>query len=522
MTQLPLSLWEAEPILAHLSAVADELNQPAYLVGGWVRDFFLTGRPVSSLDVVTVGNPTLFAECLARRLQTTIAAEYRRFYVAVVKWQHYEIEIVASRRESYTPDSRNPQVEPAPLEEDFMRRDFTINALYVGLHAAEKGILLDPFGGIRDLAQRFIRTPTDPARTFSDDPLRMMRAIRFAVKLGFEIEAATFEGIQREAPRLHIVSPERVVEEFHKILLSPDPVRGLELLYKSELLEQFLPEVAALAGTETQNGYAHKDNFAHTLRVLEQLLSQRPDASLWLRWAALLHDIGKPVTKRFDEKLGWTFHLHEEEGAKMVKSLFQRLRLPLDERMRYVQKLVRLHGRPIVLAQEGVTDSAIRRLAAEAGEDLEDLILLCRSDVTTRNPHRRRRFLQNFDRVMDRVREVHAKDQLARFQPPIRGEEIMRVFGLQPGALVGAIKQAIRQAILDGIIPNQYEAAFAYMQKVAPYILAGQPVPQELRQNPQDEERKREEVSTPHEEKVESARTREVTHPRRSRVKGSP
>ncbi len=489
MTQLPLSLWEAEPILSHLSAVADELQQPSYLVGGCVRDYFLTGSLVPSIDVVTVGNPTLFAERLAQRLGTTIAAEYRRFYVAVVKWDRYEIEIVASRRESYTPDSRNPTVEPAPLEEDFIRRDFTINALYIGLHQQEKGVLLDKFGGIRDLLAKVIRTPTDPARTFSDDPLRMLRAVRFAVRLGFDIEPKTYQGIIDEAYRLQIVSPERIVEEFHKILMSPDPVRGLKLLYDTGLLKQFLPEVAALAGTEMQQGYAHKDNFAHTLKVLEQLLEQRPDASLWLRWAALLHDIGKPVTKRFDEKLGWTFHLHEEVGAKMVKSIFQRLHLPLDERLKYVQKLVRLHGRPIGLADEGVTDSAIRRLAAEAGEALEDLILLCRSDVTTRNPRRRDRFLQNFDRVMQRVREVQEKDNLARFQPPIRGDEIMKTFGLQPGALVGAIKETIRQAILDGIIPNEYEAARAYMHQIAPYILSGKPVPEELRQNPQDKKR---------------------------------
>ncbi|MCS6896150.1 MAG: CCA tRNA nucleotidyltransferase [Bacteroidia bacterium] len=486
MTQLPLSLWEAEPILAHLSAVADQLAQPSYIVGGWVRDFFLTNSFSTSIDVVTVGNPTLFAEKLAERLGTSIAAEYRRFYVAVVKWDKYEVEVVASRRESYSPDSRNPSVEPAPLEADFIRRDFTINALYLGLHAAEKACLLDPFGGVKDLARRVIRTPTDPLRTFSDDPLRMLRAIRFAVRLGFQIDPMTSKGIRREASRLKIVSPERIVEEFHKILLSPAPVRGLRLLYDTGLLEHFLPEVVALAGTEMQQGYAHKDNFAHTLKVLEQLLAQRPDASLWLRWAALLHDIGKPETKRFDERLGWTFHLHEEVGAKMVKNIFQRLHLPMDERLRYVQKLVRMHGRPIGLAQEGVTDSAIRRLAADAGEDLEDLILLCRSDVTTRNPHRRQRFLKNFDQIMQRVREVQIKDSLARFQPPIRGEEIMRTFQLPPGATVGAIKEAIRQAILDGIIPNEYQAALAYMHKIAPYILSGEPIPDELRQNAQN------------------------------------
>ncbi|MCS7297427.1 MAG: HD domain-containing protein [Bacteroidia bacterium] len=500
MTQLPLSLWEADPILPHLSAVADELNQPSYIVGGWVRDFFLKGGDLgSSIDVVTIGNPTLYAERLAQRLGTVIAAEYRRFYVAVVKWKAYEIEVVASRRESYSPASRNPAVEPAPLEEDFMRRDFTINALYVGLHAEQRGVLLDPFGGIRDLGQRLIRTPVDPQRTFSDDPLRMLRAVRFAVRLDFRIESRTYEALKSEASRLSIVSPERIIEEFHKILMSPNPTRGLQILYDTGLLHQFLPEVAALAGTETQKGYTHKDNFAHTLKVLDQLLHQRPEASLWLRWAALLHDIGKPFTKRFDDKAGWTFHLHEEEGARRAKEIFRRLHLPLDERLRYIQKLIRLHGRPIALAQAGVTDSAIRRLAAEAGEALEDLILLCRSDVTTRNPNRRDRFLQNFDKVMQRVREVQEKDHLARFQPPIRGEEIMRIYNLNPGPLVGAIKEAIRQAILDGIIPNEYDSAYEYMQKIAPYILSGQPIPEELRQNADNKHCQGEEIHAPHE-----------------------
>lgn len=505
MTQLPLSLWEAEPILGHLSSVSDSLAQPAYIVGGWVRDYFLTGKSGHSMDIVTVGNPTLFASTLAERLGTTIAAEYRRFYVAVVKWQDYEIEVVASRRESYTPDSRNPTVEPAPLEEDFIRRDFTINAIYVGLHEAERGVILDPFAGIRDLSHRIIRTPTDPARTFSDDPLRMLRAIRFAVRLDFEIEPRTYKGICQEAHRLRIVSPERIAEEFHKILMSPDPVRGIQLLYDTGLLKEFLPEVAALAGTEMQRGYAHKDNFAHTLRVLEQMLAQYPNAPLWLRWAALLHDIGKPVTKRFDEKLGWTFHHHEEVGAKMVRSIFERLHLPLDDRLRYVQKLVRLHGRPSSLAEAHVTDSAIRRLAAEAGEHLHDLILLCRSDVTTRNMRRRQRFLENFDRVMQRVREVQEKDNLARIQSPIRGDEIMRIYNLSPGPLVGAIKEAIRNAILEGRIPNTYQAAYAYMERVAPHILAGEPIPEELDQDPHDKEGKGEEVSSSHKEEIEAA-----------------
>lgn len=499
MTQLPHSLWEAEPILSHLSAVADELNQPTYIVGGWVRDWLLTGQTSRGIDVVTVGHPTHFAERLAERLGTKLAAEYRRFYVAVVHWGEYEVEVIAPRKESYHPDSRNPEVSPATLEEDFLRRDFTINALYVALHSAERGALIDPFGGVRDLALRLIRTPTDPVRTFSDDPLRMLRAIRFAVRLGFTIAPETYEALSTQAYRLSIVSPERIADEFHKILLSPDPVRGLQLLYDTSLLRQFLPEVAALAGTETQRGYTHKDNFTHTLKVIEQLLTQRPDASLWLRWAALLHDIGKPLTKRFDDKLGWTFHLHEEVGAKKVKEVFRRLRLPLDERLRYVQKLVRLHGRPIALAQEGVTDSAIRRLIVEAGDDLEDLILLCRSDVTTRNPGRRHRFLRNFDRVMERVREVRERDRLAQFQPPIRGELIMQTYNLPPGPIVGRIKEAIRQAILDGVIPNDFDAAYAYMQAIAPALLRSEPVPEELGEDAQHEKGEGDKVSSPHE-----------------------
>ncbi|MEN2992507.1 MAG: HD domain-containing protein [Bacteroidia bacterium] len=505
MTQLPLSLWEAEPMLQTLSAVADELGVRAYIVGGWVRDWLLNGTFSPGLDVVVLGNPTQFAEKLAERLGTTIAAEYRRFYVALVRHGTYEIEVVAARKETYVPESRKPSVVPATLEEDFLRRDFTINALYVGLHAAERGVLIDPFGGVRDLYESLIRTPTDPVRTFSDDPLRMLRAIRFAVRLGFQIEAKTYAALRTEAPRLRIVSPERIVEEFHKILLSPDPVRGLRILEETGLLEQFLPELAALKGTEVQQGYQHKDNFRHTLKVLEQLLAQRPEASVWLRWAALLHDIGKARTKSFDPELGWTFHRHEEVGAEMVGAIFRRLRLPLDERLRYVQRLVRLHGRPIALAQEGTTDSAIRRLAAEAGEDLEDLILLCRSDVTTRNPIKRRRFLENFDRIMARVREVQEKDRLARFQPPIRGEEIMRAYNLPPGPLVGKIKEAIRQAILEGRIPNTFEAAWQYMEQIAPALIGREPLPQQLEQDTYHKKTERDKVSPSHEEKIEPA-----------------
>ena len=498
MSFLPDSLWASVPVLKVLSEVADELSYPAYIVGGWVRDWLLTGEAGKALDIVVLGHPTTFAETLARKLGTSIAAEYQRFYVALVRWQDYEIEIVTARRESYSPHSRNPHVEPASLEEDFLRRDFTINALYVGLHAVQRGQLIDPFGGIRDLADSIIRTPTDPERTFSDDPLRMMRAIRFAVRLNFTIEAQTYQAIRSQAYRLSIVSPERIVEEFHKILLSPDPVRGLRLLSETGLLAQFLPELEALKGVETQKGYRHKENFEHTLQVLAQLLEQRPQASLWLRWAALLHDIGKPLTKRFDEKQGWTFHLHEEVGAKLVKAIFQRLHLPQDQRMKYVQKLVRLHGRPIALAKEGVTDSAIRRLIVEAGEDLEDLILLCRSDVTTQNRFRRQRFLQNFDRVVERVRAVEERDRLARFQPPIRGHEIMARYNLPPGPLVGKIKEAVKEAILEGIIPNDREAAWAYMEKIAPEILAKEPIIYQLSQHPQKEEGEGEKVRPSH------------------------
>ncbi|MCS6789477.1 MAG: CCA tRNA nucleotidyltransferase [Bacteroidia bacterium] len=490
MARLPQSLWETEPLLKVLSETADELNQPAYIVGGWVRDWFLTGSASKSIDVVTLGNPTLFAEKLAEKLGTHVAAEYRRFYVAVVVWKEYQIEVVATRKESYTPSSRNPRVEPATLEEDAERRDFTVNALYVGLHAQQRGALWDKWGGIHDLKQGIIRTPTDPVRTFSDDPLRMLRAIRFAVRLGFEIEEKTYRALREQAHRLSIVSPERITDEFHKILLSSNPVRGLELLWNTTLLHQFLPEVSALAGVNTQKGHKHKDNFQHTLIVLSQLLEKRPDASLWLRWAALLHDIGKPLTKSFDEKQGWTFHLHEEKGARMVKDIFRRLRLPMDERMRYVEKLVRLHGRPSHLAQEGVTDSALRRLAVEAGEALEDLILLCQSDVTTQNLQRRRHFQQNFQKVLERVREIQARDRLAQFQPPIRGELIMKEYGLPPGPLVGRIKEAIREAILDGKIPNEFEAAYAYMRQVAPALIAGENLPEQLEQDSQDEKGK--------------------------------
>lgn len=483
MSFLPESLWASVPVLSKLAQTADALEMPAYIVGGWVRDWLLTGQAGTSLDIVVVGNPTTYAQALAERLGTHIAAEYRRFYVAVVESPPYQIEIVATRKESYTPKSRNPTVAPATLEEDFLRRDFTINALYVGLHKAQRGALLDPFGGVQDLAKGLIRTPTDPEKTFSDDPLRMLRAVRFAVRLGFQIEEATLQSISRQAHRLQIVAPERITEEMNKILLSPDPARGLQILLETGLLEVFLPEVAALQGTETQKGHSHKENFEHTLQVLRQLLAQKPDASLWLRWAALLHDIGKPLTKRFDEKQGWTFHLHEEVGAHLVKTIFSRLHLPLDQRLRYVQKLVRLHGRPIALAQAEVTDSAIRRLIVEAGKDLEDLILLCRSDVTTRNPHKRRRFLANFDRVMERVRTVEARDKLARFQPPISGHDIMTHYNLPPGPLVGQIKEAIRQAILEGEIPNDRQAAWAYMERIAPQLLASKQIMNQLSDN---------------------------------------
>jgi len=448
-----------------LSATADTLGVNAYVIGGYVRDIFLRRRS-KDIDVVCVGSGIELAEAvkkaLGRRAKLSV---FKNFGTAHIDFEDMEIEFVGARKESYDRHSRKPIVENGTLEDDLSRRDFTINALAVCLNRAGFGALIDRFGGIDDLDDLTIRTPLDPDITFSDDPLRMLRAIRFASQLGFFIEPDTFDAIERNRERIEIVSAERIVEELNKIVLSPRPSIGFELLEQTRLLEIILPELTALKGIETKEGIGHKDNFAHTLKVLDNL--SRTTDNLWLRWAAIFHDIGKPRSKRFDPKLGWTFHSHEYIGMKMLKDVFKRLKFPLDDRLRYVETLVSLHMRPIVLSDEEVTDSAVRRLLFEAGDNIDDLMLLCEADITSKNPEKVRRFLDNFKIVREKLKEIEEKDRLRNFQPPIDGLKIMEMFDLPAGPLVGELKAAIKDAILDGVIPNEYEAAYDFLIKQA-------------------------------------------------------
>ncbi len=453
-------------VLDKIGKAADRLGLVAYAVGGFVRDVVL-GRPLKDIDIVTVGSGIALAEAVRKwYAKDSSLVVYRKFGTARIYMEGYEIEFVGARKESYRHDSRKPQVEQGTLEDDQLRRDFTINALYYVLNGPDKGKLIDPFGGMRDIELKIIRTPTDPARTFSDDPLRMLRAIRFAVQLGFTIHPRTKEGILQSAHRIEIVSAERISDELQKIMRTDKPSRGFMLMDELGLLQYILPELQALKGVEWREGIGHKDNFYHSLKVLDNVAARtknEPDKKLWLRWAALLHDIGKAPTKRFHPKEGWTFHGHEVVGARMVKTVFKRLRLPLDSRFKYVQKLVRHHLRPISLTKEDITDSAIRRLIFDMGDDLEDLLLLCEADITSKNPHKVRRYLDNYRIVRQRIKEVEEKDRIRNWQPPIDGEEIMRTFGIPPSKPVGIIKNAIKDAILDGVIPNTYEAARAFM-----------------------------------------------------------
>lgn len=445
-----------------VSKAAQALGLETYLVGGFVRDKLL-GRPTKDADFVCVGDALQLAQRVAASLspRPTVSL-FRTFGTAHIQLADgWDLEFVGARKESYRSDSRKPSVEPGTIEEDQLRRDLTINALAVSLNPQDFGLLVDPFGGVNDLGEKILRTPLPPDQTFIDDPLRMMRTIRFATQLGFSIDDNTWNGICQQADRIRIISQERITDELNKIILAEKPSVGLDLLYRSGLLERIFPQLVALRGAEYKDGHGHKDNFYHTLQVLDNLSGNTND--LWLRWAAVLHDIAKPQTKRFEQGHGWTFHGHEVVGGRMVPKIFTQLKLPLNEHMRFVRKLVELHLRPISLTKENITDSAVRRLLFEAGEDFDSLMLLCEADITSKNKQKVNRYLSNFQLVRERCREVEEKDQIRTWQPPISGELIMQTFGLSPSKPVGLIKDSLKDAMLDGIIANTYEAAFAYM-----------------------------------------------------------
>jgi putative nucleotidyltransferase with HDIG domain len=451
-------------IFQTIGKVADRLGIDAYVVGGYVRDIFLK-RPSKDIDFVCVGSGIKLAEAVADELGPAVhVTVFKNFGTAQVRSGEFDLEFVGARKESYRQDSRKPIVEDGTLEDDQKRRDFTINALAISLNKKSFGELIDPFDGTGDLKKKIIRTPLDPAITFSDDPLRMMRAIRFASQLNFDIDADTFDSLMKQVERIKIVSHERITDELNKIILSTVPSYGFKLLFHSGLLKEFFPEMVALYGVEYIGNNAHKDNFFHTLQVLDNVSKVSDD--LWLRWAAILHDIAKPATKKYDKVHGWTFHGHEEKGARMTPGIFRKLKLPMDERMVYVQKLVRLHLRPIPLAKE-VTDSAIRRLLFDAGETIEDLMKLCRADVTSKNLKKVDKFLKNFDLVEEKMKEVEAKDHVRNFQPPISGDEIIKMFNLPPSRIIGDIKEQIKEAILEGEIRNDREEALQLLHKIA-------------------------------------------------------
>lgn len=454
------------PVFHTVGDAADESGYPCYAVGGYVRDLFLH-RPSKDIDFVSVGpgSGIEIARSVARRLgRGSHVSVFRTYGTAQVKSGELELEFVATRRESYSRESRNPIVTEGTLEDDIARRDFTINAMAICVNAEGFGTLVDRYDGLTDLRRGIIRTPLDPDITFSDDPLRMMRAIRFATQLQFEIYPDTLAAITRNADRIEIITRERIATELNKIMMSPQPSVGWRLMIQTGLLRHILPELHAMKGVEVINGRGHKDNFSHTLTVLDSV-AEKSD-NLWLRWAALLHDIAKPVTKKWDEKAGWTFHNHNFIGSKMVPRIFRSLKMPLGEPMRYVCKLVELHMRPIALVEDTVTDSAVRRLITDAGDDLQDLMTLCRADITSRNAEKVRRHLENFDAVLRKIDDVTERDHLRNFAPPIDGAEIMATFGLPPSQPVGVIKTAIKDAVLDGVIPNEHQAAYEYMLRI--------------------------------------------------------